>query len=73
MIDKIKEFFSEKHNFGKIMSSDLKEYKEIDWDKVRDIEDVKTLMKLRYFAVDIRSKRVSDKVKSLVKDDSGDN
>ena len=42
-------------------------YKVIDWDKVDNLEAIKSLLKLKMYAIDITSELVKDDVKKLLK------
>ena len=45
-------------------------YREIDWDKVDSTDAIKSLLKLKMYAVDITNERVKDDVKKLLKKES---
>jgi len=55
----IKKFFSKVQPINK--------YVEIDWDKVQSIDDIKALLKLRMYAIDVNNERVKEEVKKLLK------
>lgn len=55
----IKKFFSKAQPINK--------YVEIDWDKVQSIDDIKALLKLRMYAIDVNNERVKEEVKKLLK------
>jgi hypothetical protein len=55
----IKKFFSKVQPINK--------YVEIDWDKVQSIDDIKALLKLRMYSIDVNNERVKEEVKKLLK------